>query len=322
MLKSNNPLIQYITDFLEYCEIEKGLSQSSIKSYDRFINIFKTWLINNDLKDLNPRQLTPDHIWKYRVYLSRYLNPHTKRGLKKSTQSFYLIALRNFLSFLADKDIQTLSIDKVKLPKDSKKDRIVKFLNLKQLKKLFDMPNIETKIGLRDKAILEVLFSTGLRVSELVSLNRNQINLKNIDKMDNYELNIVGKGDRSRTVYFSQRALHWLKKYLDARTDNNDKALFVNYRLHKKDTERRLTVRSIERLVNKYAKMAGLPVLTTPHVLRHTYATDLLNQGVDLRIIQEFLGHKNIVTTQIYTHVTNRKLKDIHKSCHSGNKLT
>jgi len=320
MLKSNKPLIEYIIDFLEYCEIEKGLSQLSIKSYSRFISIFKNWLVNNGYKSLKPHQLTNDHIWKYRVYLSRYTNFNTKKGLKKSTQNYYLIALRNFLSFLADKDIQTLPIDKVKLQKDNKRERIVKFLSLNQLQKLFNMPDIKIMGGLRNRAILEVLFSTGIRVSELVSLNRNQINLKNINNMDNYELNITGKGDRPRTIYFSQRALYWLKKYLDSRKDNN-KALFINYRPHKKDIDRRLTVRSIERLVNKYAKMAGLSVLTTPHVLRHTYATDLLNQGVDLRIIQEFLGHKSIVTTQVYTHVTNKRLKDIHKSFHSGNKL-
>lgn len=320
MLKSNKPLIEYIIDFLEYCEIEKGLSQLSIKSYSRFINIFKNWLVNNGYRSLKPHQLSNDHIWKYRVYLSRYTNLNTKKGLKKSTQNYYLIALRNLLSFLADKDIQTLPIDKVKLQKDNKRERIVKFLNLNQLQKLFNMPDIKIMGGLRNRAILEVLFSTGIRVSELVSLNRNQINLKNINNMDNYELNITGKGDRPRTIYFSQRALYWLKKYLDSRKDDN-KALFINYRPHKKDIDRRLTVRSIERLVNKYAKMAGLSVLTTPHVLRHTYATDLLNQGVDLRIIQEFLGHKSIVTTQVYTHVTNKRLKDIHKSFHSGNKL-
>lgn len=320
MLKSNKPLANLMVDFLEYCEVEKGLSQLSIKSYDRFINIFKTWLFNNGFKNLKPHNLTPDHIWKYRIYLSRYVNPHTKRVLKKSTQNYYLIALRNFLSFLADRNIQTLPTDKVKLPKNSKRDRIVKFLNLNQLGKLFEMPNTKTIIGLRDRAILETLFSTGLRVFELTSLNRDQINLKNINDKDSYEVNIIGKGDKARTVYFSPRSLHWLKKYLDSRQDSGV-ALFINYRPHKKDVDRRLTVRSVERLVKQYAKMAGLPVLATPHVLRHTYATDLLNKGVDLRIIQEFLGHKNIVTTQVYTHVTNKKLKDIHKLFHSGNKL-
>lgn len=318
MLKSNKPIIKHITDFLEYCEIEKGLSQSSVKTYKRFIYIFEKWLTVKGYKDLKPHQLTNNHIWAYRVYLSRYINPNTKKGLKRSTQALYLITLRSFLSFLADKDILALPIDKVKLPKDSEKDRIVKFLSLNQLQKLLDMPDIETRTGLRDRAILEVLFSTGVRVSELVALNRNQLNLRN-NQVDNYELNIIGKGDRARTIYFSQRALSWLKKYLDVRKDN-EKALFINYHPHK-NTDRRLTTRSVERSVNKYTKMAGLPVLTTPHVLRHTYATDLLNQGVDLRIIQEFLGHKNIVTTQVYTHVTNKRLKDIHKSFHSGNKL-
>lgn len=319
MNKSSKPLIRHISDFLEYCEVEKGLSQLSVKNYARFIEIFRHWLVQNSLSDIKPHDLSPEHIWKYRVYLSRYVNTDTKKGLKKSTQNYYLIALRNFLSYLAEKDITTVSTDKVKLLKEAKKDRAVKFLSLDQLQKLLLTPDVNTKTGVRDRTILEVLFSTGLRVAELAALNINQINFKDLYKTDSYELTIVGKGERPRTVYFSQRALYWLKKYLSKRKDS-DKPLFINYRPQKSE-ERRLTTRSIERLVSRYSKIAGLPVMVTPHTLRHTYATDLLNQGVDLRIIQEFLGHKDISTTQVYTHVTNKKLKEIHKKFHSGTNL-
>ncbi len=319
MEKSNKPLIKHITDFLEYCEVEKGLSQISVKNYARFLEIFNHWLIQNHYDNLKPHELSPDHIWKYRVFLSRYVNHATKKPLKKTTQNYYLIALRSVLAYLADKDIVSVPVNKVKLLKEAKINRTVKFLNIDQLQKLLSMPDIKNKTGIRDRAILEVLFSTGLRVAELTSLNIDQINFKDLYKTDSYELTITGKGDRPRTVYFSQRALYWLKKYLETRQDD-DKALFINYH-PSKSTDHRLTTRSVERIVSKYSKMAGLPVMATPHTLRHTYATDLLNKGVDLRFVQEFLGHKDISTTQVYTHVTNKKLKDIHKKFHSGGAL-
>lgn len=316
MHKSQTPILKQITDFLEYCEVEKGLAQLSIKSYARFIEIFKNWITSKGLRNIKPHEFTAEHVWQYRVFLTRYTNPLTRRPLKKSTQNFYLIALRNFLNYFTERDILSLPAEKIKLQKESSNSRTVKFLNLQQLQVLLDTPNIRTKTGLRDKALLEVLFSTGLRVAELVSLNRNQVTPKPL--AEEYELTIVGKGERPRTVYFSSRSLLWLKKYIAVRRDE-DKALFINY--HPKKGNHRLSARSIERLVTKYSKMAGLPVIATPHTLRHTYATDLLNQGVDLRLIQEFLGHKNIATTQIYTHVTNKKLRDIHRSYHSGNRL-
>jgi site-specific recombinase XerD len=319
MDKSNKPLVKHITDFLEYCEVEKGLSQLSVKNYGRFIGIFEHWLVQNNLGNIKPHELSPSHIWKYRVFLSRYVNVDTKKELKKSTQNYYLIALRNLLGYLADKDIISVPVDKVKLSKETKQNRTVKFLSIDQLQKLLSMPDIKTKTGLRDRAIMEALFSTGLRVAELTSLNINQINFKDLYKTDSFELTIVGKGDRPRTIYFSQRALYWLKKFLEKRKDD-DKALFINYHPLKSD-DHRLTTRSVERMVSKYSKMAGLPVMATPHTLRHTYATDLLNKGVDLRFVQEFLGHKDISTTQVYTHVTNKKLKDIHKKFHSGGDL-
>ena len=221
------------------------------------------------------------------------------------------------MAYFADKDISALPADKIKLAKQSA-GQSIHFLSFDQIKQLLSAPDVENIIGLRDRAILETLFSSGLRVSELIALNRD--NFERVkDKF--LELNIIGKGNKSRAIYFSKRALNRIKKYLQARKDI-DKALFVNYKPGaEKTSSRRLTVRSVENIIKKYNKIAGLPVNTTPHTLRHSYATDLLNQGVDLRLVQEFLGHANIATTQIYTHVTNKKLKDVYLKCHSGNRV-
>jgi len=317
MKRSNKPLPQHLEDFLDYLDIEKGLSNNSQKNYHRFLNKFFNWLKLKNLSDLKPHQLTAQHIWNYKLYLSRSKDPTTGKYLKKTSQSYYLIALRALLDYFSDRDIISLPSSKIKLPKINK-ERAPKFLNLEQIEKLLLQPDINSKIGLRDRAILETLFSTGMRVAELVALNRDQfINLKN--DINDLEITIIGKGERPRTVYFSQRAVLWLKKYLSTRTDD-DKALFVHYS-GKKTESKRLSIRSIERIVKKYTKMAGLPIITSPHTLRHSYATDLLTQGVDLRLVQEFLGHSNILTTQIYTHVTNKRLKDIHKKYHSGSRL-
>ncbi len=321
MQKSNKPIIKHITGFLEYIEVEKGLSPLTVKNYDEFLNRFRKWLISQNLTELKPHQLSPELIWKYRLYLSRSLDKMQK-SLKKSTQAYYLIALRGFLNYFTEKDILSLPADKIKLPKLSLRGRKINFLTLEQIEKLLLAPDISNKIGLRDKAILETLFSTGLRVSELTALNRDQINMENIkkNKFKDLELGIVGKGGVSRVVYFSERALSWIIRYLEIRKDE-DKALFINFRLDKNNISRRLTSRSIENIVKKYVKQTGLPITTTPHTIRHSYATDLLNQGVDLRAIQEFLGHRNIVTTQLYTHVTNKRLRDIHRKFHGGSKL-
>jgi len=316
MKKSKEPIIKKIPDFLDYCEVEKGLSEKTQKNYRRYLRKFEQWLNKEKKIDLKPHELTTDDIWQYRLFLSRYRDNKGKT-LKKITQNYYLIALRALLSYFSAKDIQSIPSDKISLPKDARKEKTIKFLNLDQIKKLLSSPETNTKIGLRDKAILETLFSTGLRIAELVSLNKEQFN--NIKNKKDLELGIVGKGDVPRTVYFSERALSWLKKYLESRADDS-KSLFVNYR-KRKDANRRLTARSIERIVKKYSKIAGVPIFTTPHTLRHSYATDLLSQGVDLRAIQEFLGHKNIATTQIYTHVTNKRLRDIHRKYHSGKNL-
>lgn len=313
MKKSNLPIIKHIPYFLDYCEIEKGLKDNTQKNYQRYLNKFVNWLKYKKLTDLLPHQLTADHIWDYRLYLSR--NP--VKPLKKITQNYYLIALRAFLGYFVAKDILSLPPDKITLPKADKNGKTVKFLTLEQIERLLTSIEPKDNLSIRNRAILETLFSTGLRIGELVSLNLEQF--ANIKNKKDLEIGIIGKGGVPRTVYFSERALSWIKKYLAVR-DNKKKPLFINFN-SKENKNSRLTPRSIERIVKKYAIAAGIPVFTTPHTLRHSYATDLLNQGVDLRTIQEFLGHKNIVTTQIYTHVTNKRLRDIHRQFHSGKKL-
>jgi site-specific recombinase XerD len=313
------PIIKYLPDFLDYLEIEKGLSGKTQENYSRFLNKFFQWLKNNNLDDLKPNGLSASHIWKYRVYLSRHASQGAKKTLKKSTQNYYLIALRSLLEFFAEKDIASFSPTKIKLAKE-KSDKEIKFLKLDQIEKLLLAPDVNNKIGLRDRAILETLFSTGLRVAELTALNRDQIKISDIAK--ELEISIMGKGGKVRAVYFSERAVNWLKKYLKKRTDM-DEALFINYKpgIEKSGLSRRLTTKSIEEIVKKYVKIAGLPIMATPHTLRHSYATDLLSEGVDLRLVQEFLGHRNIATTQIYTHVTNKQLRDVHRKFHGGKKL-
>ena len=315
-MKSSKPILDHLNDFLDYLDIEKGLSNISQKNYHLFLNKFFNWLEENSKSKLKPHELTYKHVWDYKLYLSRSKSLITNKNLKRKTQNYYLIALRSMLDFFADRDIDTLPSSKIKLPKVSK-DKVPNFLTIEDIEKLLSEPDIDTKIGLRDKSILEAFFSTGMRIAELVSLNRDQFN--HLKMEEGLEMTIVGKGDRPRTVYFSKRSLKYLKEYLDARIDM-DKALFIRYSGNKSESKR-LSIRSIEKLVKKYAKLAGLPIDITPHTLRHSYATDLLTQGVDLRTVQEFLGHSNILTTQIYTHVTNKRLRDVHKKYHSGNRL-
>ncbi len=318
-MNKNKPIIEYLIDFLDYLEIEKGLASSTQENYSRFLNKFFNWLTDNKLDKLKPNKLTADHIWKYRVFLSRHADPRSKESLKKSTQNYYLIALRSLLEFFVEKNIASLSPTSVKLSKD-KSDKEVNFLKLDQIEKLLLAPDIKIKTGLRDRAILETLFSTGLRVAELVALNTEQIKITS--KTKDLEVSVVGKGKKVRTVYFSERAIKWLHIYSDKRSDV-DEALFINYKpgIEKTNLSRRLTTKSVEDIVKKYVKIAGLPTITTPHTLRHSFATDLLAQGADLRLVQEFLGHRNISTTQIYTHVTNKQLRDVHKKLHGGKKI-
>ena len=311
MKKSQKAIIQYISDFLEYLDIEKGLSVSSQETYQRLLRKLGVWLRENNLQNLKPHELTTDHLWKFRVFLSHQINRNKGAPLKKTTQNYYLIALRNLLKYFTDRDILSLPPEKVKLAKENK-ERSIKFLSLDQVRALMEAPDQSTLISLRDLAILETLFSTGMRVAELVSLNREQIKIKK-HTLD-LEITIIGKGEQPRVVYFSQRAIRALENYLSKRKDT-EKALFINFS-GPKNTSRRLTTRSVENIIKKYTLKAGLPITTTPHTLRHSFASDLLSQGVDLRVIQEFLGHKNIATTQVYTHITSKRLRDIHQKFH------
>ncbi len=313
MDKTKKPIPRHINDFLDWLDIEKGLATKSQENYSRFIKKFTDWLKIADLEKLLPHDLSPEHVWKYRVYLSR----NSKQPLKRSTQNYYLIALRALLNYFAQRDILSLPAEKIKLAKD-KRERQIRFLTLDHLERLFAAPQVKTRDGKRDRAILETLFSTGLRVAELVALNRGQIKPKPGAK--ELELSIVGKGGRVRTIYFSERALYWLGQYLDIRQDDEN-ALFISF--NKREIKNnRLTPRTVQRIAKKYSLKAGIPAFTTPHVMRHTFATDLLAQGVDLRTIQEFLGHKNITATQIYTHVTSKQLREIHQKFHSGRRLS
>ena len=308
------PICQHVLDFLDYCEVEKGLSNSTQKNYQRYLKKFTTWLKLQGYPNLLPHQLTSEHIWRYRLYLARGAERYGQRTIKKISQNFYLIALRALLAYFADRDIQTLPADKIKLPKGPAGGRTVKFLRLEQVQRLLEAPDVRAAGGRRDRAILEVLFSTGLRVAELVNLNREQFS--ELHNRRTFELGIIGKGGRPRTVFLSERALAWVKRYLRASGGDREQALFINYRGRTR-SDRRLTARSVERLVKTYARRAGIPLYISPHTLRHSFATDLLTQGVDLRTLQEFLGHRNIATTQIYTHVTDKRLRDIHEKFHS-----
>lgn len=305
------PIKEHIPDYLDWLELEKGLSSNSQENYSKFLKRFFEYLTVNKLDDLKPNELTPDHIWKYRLFLSRQYRQKNTSALKRSTQNHYLVALRSLLGFFVEKDIPSLPPEKVKIPKNKDDEKTVNFLTLEQVEKLVQVVDISATKGLRDRAILEVLFSTGLRVAELVALNKEQINIK--PEIIDLEVSIIGKGGHPRTVYFSERAVNWLIKYLKTRSDN-EKALFVNYA--GKAPLTRLTIRSVERLVKQYTLLAGLPLTTTTHTMRHSFATDLLMKGVDLRVVQEFLGHRNIATTQVYTHVTKPHLREIHKKLH------
>ena len=286
-----------VKDFLEYLEIERNVSQLTIRNYKHYLERFLAFLGS---KSPPPSEITMEKIREYRLFLSRYVD---KNGLslKRVTQNYHLIALRSFLKYLLKRDIAVIAPEKIDLPKAE--SRSIKFLEREQIDRLLNTPDNH-----RDKAILEVLFSTGLRVSELVNLNRDQINF------DRKEFGVIGKGRRARVVFLSDSAAGWLKQYLDQR-DDSDKALFIRYSGKKTETLR-LTPRSVQRLVEKYVKKARLPVKITPHGLRHSFATDLLSGGADLRAIQEMLGHKNVSTTQIYTHITNPQLKEIHAKYH------
>ena len=308
-----NALSVLIDQFLEYLEIEKNCSKLTIRDYRHYLEVFNIWFTQNASgKKISDLDLVT--VRRYRVFLA---NREDAKGmtLKRVTQNYYVIALRSLLRFLIKNDHATLEPSKIDLPKTE--SRSLKFLEREQIDRLVISIDTSKEEGIRDRAIFELLFSTGLRVSELVGLNHNQINL------ERREFGVVGKGGRARVVFVSDRAEEWVTRYLKERKDVF-KPLFIRYSgkiIEDNNGEKmRLTARSIERIVKKYVRLARLPVDATVHTLRHSFATDLLTNGADLRSVQEMLGHKNIATTQIYTHVTNKQLRDVHRSFHSGNK--
>ncbi|OGE08885.1 hypothetical protein A3A60_00845 [Candidatus Curtissbacteria bacterium RIFCSPLOWO2_01_FULL_42_26] len=303
-----------VDEFLEYLEIERNLSPLTIRDYRHYLNNFINWSAASH-PIFSPKDLTIDTVRKYRVYLAHLNSPNGNLPLKKVTQNYYVIALRSFLRYLIRKDLAVVVPEKIELPKTE--SRSLKFLDRDQLDRLLAQPDISKDAGLRDKAIMEMLFSTGLRVSELCRLDRDQVNI------ERKEFGVIGKGQRARVVFISDRCALWLERYLSKRLDQF-KPLFIRYAGNQEPIingeKMRLTSRSVQRILDKYVRKARLPVKATPHVLRHSFATDLLMNGADLRSVQELLGHKNVATTQIYTHVTNAQLRDVHKAFHSGNK--
>lgn len=301
-------------EFLEYLEIERNLSPLTIRDYRHYLNNFITWSGANYPIN-SPKDLTIETVRKYRVYLAHLNSPNGNLPLKRVTQNYYVIALRSFLRYLVRKDLAVVAPEKIELPKTE--SRSLKFLDREQVERLLAQPDVSKDAGLRDKAILEMLFSTGLRVSELCRLDRDQVNI------ERKEFGVIGKGRRARVVFVSDRCALWLEKYIPKRVDSF-KPLFIRYAGNQEPVingeKMRLTSRSVQRILEKYVRRARLPVKATPHVLRHSFATDLLMNGADLRSVQELLGHKNVATTQIYTHVTNKQLRDVHQAFHSGNK--
>ncbi len=300
--------------FLEYIEIEKGRSVKTVENYDRYLIRFLDFA-----KVKSPSQITPTLIREYRLWLNRQTGARARSAhdhgntLKKKTQNYYLIALRAFLKYLAKQNIQTVSPEHIELAKTG--ERHLDLITKEELTALLKAPKGDDLRALRDKAILELLFSTGLRVSELCSLTRD-INL-NAD-----EFSVRGKGDKVRVVFMSDEARTALKKYLAKRTDLDCEALFVKVPGvdRKMDQEKGLTTRSIERIIKEHAIKAGISKKVTPHIIRHCFATDLLGNGADLRSVQMLLGHANISTTQVYTHVTDSELRRIHKQFHNRRK--
>jgi site-specific recombinase XerD len=299
-----------ITDFLEYLEIERNASQKTIQNYDHYLKRFLEFAGDIKVSDINLNLIR-----KYRLYLSRFSDQKTKKPLKRVTQNYFMIALRAFLRYLSKQGIDSLSAEQIELGETEASP--IKVLDDDSLRKLLSAPDISSEAGLRDRALMETLFSTGLRVSELASLNKESINL------DRREFSVVGKGSKERVVFLSDEAIHWLDIYLKSRKDSF-KPLFIRYQgkidVNPGGELMRLSSRSIERTLEKYVKETGLSIKATPHTLRHSFATDLLINGADIRSVQEMLGHSNIATTQIYTHVTNKHLHDVHKAFHSGNK--
>jgi len=291
-----------LKNYLDYLEIEKGRTKETRENYEHYLTKFFQFA-----KIKSESDITSDNVRDFRLYLARLHNPRDGENFKRTTQSYYIIALRNFLKYLAKNDYKVLSSEKIELPKIPK--RQIDIMEYADLERLMIAPKTTDLRGLRDKAILEVLFSTGLRVSELCSLSRY------ID-LDRGEISVRGKGGKIRLVFLSDSAKKAIKNYLEKRTDAEE-ALFVSFTKAKNPKViGRIIPRAVQRLIDFYGRKAGIPQKIHPHLIRHSFATDLLIGGADLRSVQELLGHSNVSTTQIYTHLTNKELKEIHKSFH------
>jgi site-specific recombinase XerD len=308
-----NKLEKLKREFLEHVEIEKGNSLKTVRNYDYYLSRFFEFA-----KITEPKEINDDKIREFRLFLNRQPGLKTKgqqsSSLKKNTQNYHLIALRSFLKYLMKRNVPSLSPDRIELAKI--KERSLDLISVEELDRLLSAPlkllemkkNIDRQKILRDKAILELFFSTGLRLSELCSLNRD------LD-LSKDEFSIRGKGEKVRVVFLSDSAKKAISEYLKERKDMAE-PLFVQYSSNKRE-DNRLTPRSIERIVKYYAIVAGISKKVTPHIIRHSFATDLLSNGADIRSVQMMLGHANIATTQIYTHITDKQLRDVHKKFHS-----
>lgn len=299
------------TDFLEYLEIEQNRSQKTIENYDHYLTRLVDFAGDVDISEVDQ-----ELIRKWRLWLNR-LGTNTSDELQKTTQNYHLIALRSFLKYCSKRDIDVLPADKIELARTKRVQ--VTFLNEDEMQRLLSEPDITRENGLRDRAILELLYTSGLRVSELVTLNKDHVNLKRREFM------VRGKGQKDRPIFISEEAAEWIQKYLDMRADNST-PLFVRVGGSKKSDQsgnhKRLTARSVQRMVARYALLAGITKHVSPHTLRHSFATDLLMNGADLRSVQAMLGHSNISTTQIYTHVTDPYLKQVHTRFHRKKNAT
>ena len=302
-----------IEDFLEHLEVESGRSKKTIENYRLYLYRFVEISAEILDRDVKPADITPELLRKYRLKLNRYESPNNDENLAVITQSYHLIALRGFLKYLAKREIKSLDPSLIDLPHVIRKQ--VTFLHFDEVEDMLDEIDLSTESGLRDRAIIELLYSGGLRVSELINLNRDSINL------ERREFVVRGKGSKDRPIFISESAADRVAEYLGSRTDSLP-ALFLNNskNLNTVDTSgnfRRLTPRSVERIVEKYARLAGITKHVSPHTLRHSFATDLLMNGADLRSVQSLLGHADVSTTQIYTHVTDQHLKEVHDRFHS-----
>ncbi len=318
-MDTKTKLGRYINDFLEYCEVEKNKSRLTIRNYHHYLSRFLDFAVQKGITD--PGDIDLDVVRSFRLYLNRLTDEKTGRNLKLITQNYHVIALRAFLKYLAKRDINTLSAEKIELAKNPSRE--VGVLNNEEIQRIMEAVNQEPVevLKLRDLAIMELLFSSGIRISELTQLKIKQLNF------ERGEFTVRGKGDKLRLVFMSPEAAERIKKYLAKRNDNNP-ALFVSHTKIGNTVTKQiesiggaqipgLTPRSVQRIIKKYAALAGIMHKVTPHTFRHSFATDLLQNGADIRSVQTLLGHASITTTQIYTHVTNSALREIHRKFHN-----